>query len=336
MRLRPITRATGTPGDASARQRRLARSLGRDRPAARRRPSRAASPRMVRAMRREARAGRQLPFVVEYDGRFVGQLTVSNIVRGSAQFASIGYWIDETYAGRGIITRAVAMAIDHCFGPVGLHRIEVAIRPENTSSLRVVEKLGIQEVGYAPRFLHIDGDWRDHGLFAITREEVPAGAGAPPRSPLGRRRFTPVTGVISRHTGTGPFHVAEFRSYRQRRGPVSSHLRGARPRVGRLPDPQGAQAPRRDGERPPGRGPLRAGADPAAGAAAAEVAEAVTAAEAAPRRGLRPGTRPGGGDPRGRPGRCTRAVASRSQQRRPSSSPGARRAVARPGRRRRR
>jgi ribosomal-protein-alanine N-acetyltransferase len=67
------------------------------------------------------------------------------------------------------------MVIDHCFGPVGLHRIEVAIRPENHSSLRVVEKLGIGEVGFAPRFLHIDGDWRDHRLFAITREEVPLG-----------------------------------------------------------------------------------------------------------------------------------------------------------------
>ena len=67
------------------------------------------------------------------------------------------------------------MAIDHSFGPVGLHRIEIAIRPENVSSLRVVEKLGINEVGFAPRFLHIDGDWRDHRIFAITREEVPLG-----------------------------------------------------------------------------------------------------------------------------------------------------------------
>ena len=58
---------------------------------------------------------------------------------------------------------------------MGLHRIEIAIRPENTSSLRVVEKLGITEVGFAPRYLHIDGDWRDHRLFAITREEVPLG-----------------------------------------------------------------------------------------------------------------------------------------------------------------
>jgi [ribosomal protein S5]-alanine N-acetyltransferase len=130
---------------------------------------------MVRAMQREARAGRQLPFAVEYDGEFVGQLTVNNIVRGSAQFASMGYWIDQEHAGQGLMTRAVAMAVDHCFFVLKLHRIEVAIRPENTASLRIVEKLGIPEIGFAPRYLHIDGDWRDHRLFAITREECPKG-----------------------------------------------------------------------------------------------------------------------------------------------------------------
>ncbi|MFL6061347.1 MAG: GNAT family N-acetyltransferase [Marmoricola sp.] len=130
---------------------------------------------MVRTMAAEARMGRQLPFAVEHDGRFVGQVTVSNITRGSAQFASIGYWIDQAYAGRGLITRAVAMVIDHCFFELKLHRIEIAIRPENAASLRVVEKLGIPEVGFAPRYLHIDGEWRDHRLFAITREDAPKG-----------------------------------------------------------------------------------------------------------------------------------------------------------------
>ena len=130
---------------------------------------------MVRAMHREARAGRQLPFAVEYDGEFVGQLTVNNVVRGSAQFASIGYWIDQDHAGKGLMTRAVAMAIDHCFFVLKLHRVEIAIRPENVASLRIVEKLGIPEIGFAPRYLHIDGDWRDHRLFAITREDCPKG-----------------------------------------------------------------------------------------------------------------------------------------------------------------
>lgn len=130
---------------------------------------------LVRRLNAMARAGTTYPFAVDVSGAFAGQLTVNNIVRGSAQFASMGYWLDQQYAGRGVMPTAVALAIDHCFTTAGLHRIEIAIRPENTNSLRVVEKLGIREIGYAPRFLHIDGAWRDHRLYAITVEEVPPG-----------------------------------------------------------------------------------------------------------------------------------------------------------------
>lgn len=130
---------------------------------------------LVRSLRHGARAGRVMPFVIELDGRLVGQVTVNNIVRGSAQYASIGYWIAREVAGRGLVPRAVAMAIDHCFDGAGLHRVEICVRPENTNSLRVVEKLGLHEVGMAPRFLHIDGDWRDHRIYAVTVEEAPHG-----------------------------------------------------------------------------------------------------------------------------------------------------------------
>ena len=130
---------------------------------------------LVRRLHRQARAGTTYPFAIDVDGRFAGQVTVNNIVRGSAQFASVGYWIDQQYAGRGVMPRAVAMVIDHCFTAAGLHRIEIAIRPENSNSLRVVEKLGLREVGYAPKFLHIDGAWRDHRIYAITAEECPGG-----------------------------------------------------------------------------------------------------------------------------------------------------------------
>jgi len=136
-------------------------------------------PALVKRLRRQARMGQTYPFAVDVDDGtgavFAGQVTVNNIVRGSAQFASIGYWIDIEYAGRGIMPRAVAMAIDHCFTTARLHRVEVCIRPENSNSLRIVEKLGIREIGYAPRFLHIDGAWRDHRIFAITVEECPEG-----------------------------------------------------------------------------------------------------------------------------------------------------------------
>ncbi|HEU4515507.1 MAG TPA: GNAT family protein [Nocardioidaceae bacterium] len=130
---------------------------------------------MVRDLHRQARAGRAMPFAVTLDDAFVGQLTVSNIVGGSARWAQIGYWIDQKVAGQGVMPTAVAMAVDHCFFEAGLHRIDVAIRPENTASLRVVQKLGFIEYGYATRYLHIDGAWRDHRLFALTVEDVPGG-----------------------------------------------------------------------------------------------------------------------------------------------------------------
>ena len=130
---------------------------------------------MVRHSERQAAAGQSMPFVIEIDGGLVGQVTVNNLIRGSAQFASIGYWIDQAYAGRGITTRAVGMAIDHCLFVARLHRIEVAIRPENTASLRVVEKLGFRDEGLRRGYLHIAGQWRDHRTFALTADEVPEG-----------------------------------------------------------------------------------------------------------------------------------------------------------------
>jgi len=130
---------------------------------------------MVRTMRREARQGQALPWVVTYGGQFAGQLTVGSIIWGSARSGQIGYWIDESFAGRGITPTALAMAVDHCFHVVGLHRLEASIRPENAASRRVVEKLGFREEGVRVRQLHINGAWRDHICYAITAEEFPTG-----------------------------------------------------------------------------------------------------------------------------------------------------------------
>jgi [ribosomal protein S5]-alanine N-acetyltransferase len=132
-------------------------------------------PSALGSLRRLARAGIVLPFMITYDDELVGQLTVNNVVRGALRSAQIGYWVDREHAGRGIVTAAVALATDHCFGPVGLHRIEVDIRPENEPSRRVVAKLGFREEGYLVRYLDIDGAWRDHVTYALTVEDVPGG-----------------------------------------------------------------------------------------------------------------------------------------------------------------
>lgn len=144
-------------------------------PPGRQTPPRPSFRQMARHLRAEAQAGRMMPFVVLYQGRLVGQLTVAGITWGSMCSGNIGYWIDRAVAGRGVMPTAVALAVDHCFWTVGLHRIEICIRPENGPSRRVVEKLGFREEGLRPRYLHIDGDWRDHLVYALTVEEVPEG-----------------------------------------------------------------------------------------------------------------------------------------------------------------
>ncbi|MDQ0576116.1 ribosomal-protein-alanine N-acetyltransferase [Agromyces albus] len=129
----------------------------------------------IRNLLAHARAGNALPFVIEHDGRLVGQLNVSSITFGSLSSATIGYWVAQEVAGRGITPVSVALATDYCFSTLHLHRMEICIRPENTPSLRVVEKLGFRYEGLRRRFIHINGDWRDHFAFALVAEEVPRG-----------------------------------------------------------------------------------------------------------------------------------------------------------------
>jgi ribosomal-protein-alanine N-acetyltransferase len=123
-------------------------------------------------LRRAARHGTAMPFAVCYEGRLVGQLTLGNIVRRAFCSGYAGYWVDSRYAGRGITPTALALVVDHAFTAGGLHRIEVNIRPDNAASRRVVEKLGFRQEAYHHRYLHIDGDWRDHLGYAMTTEDL--------------------------------------------------------------------------------------------------------------------------------------------------------------------
>lgn len=120
----------------------------------------------------DARAGRARPFIIERDGRIVGQLTLSNIVLGSFRSCTAGYWVAHGSAGLGVVPTALALAADHVFDTLGVHRIEVNIRPENAASLAVVRKLGFRDEGVRPRMLHIAGAWRDHRSFALTVEDL--------------------------------------------------------------------------------------------------------------------------------------------------------------------
>jgi ribosomal-protein-alanine N-acetyltransferase len=108
----------------------------------------------------------------ESDGALVGGVTLSNVRRGVAQTASLGYWAGECYAGKGYITAAVRAVVRYGFDDLDLHRIEAACQPDNMASRRVLEKAGFTEEGFARAYLKINGAWRDHLLFGIVNERA--------------------------------------------------------------------------------------------------------------------------------------------------------------------
>lgn len=127
---------------------------------------------LVRTMDREGKEGRMLPFVIDLDGRIVGQMHLFGVTWGSLRSAAAGYWVTEEVAGRGVAPLALALLVDHAVRGMGLHRVEVNIRPDNAASLRVVQKLGFRDEGVRLRYLHINGAWHDHRTFALTAEDL--------------------------------------------------------------------------------------------------------------------------------------------------------------------
>ncbi len=134
---------------------------------------------MRRVLDRGARDGLLLPFVIDVDGRIVGQMQLFDVLWGARRSGWAGYWLDRGATGRGTATWALAALVDHALLEVGLHRVEVAVRPENTASLAVVARLGLPEEGLQRGLMHVDGRWADHRSFAVLLGDLRPGGYAP-------------------------------------------------------------------------------------------------------------------------------------------------------------
>lgn len=133
--------------------------------------SRLAFRRRLKRYVRELEQDQAYPFFVfEAGGALVGGVTVSQIRRGVSQTCSIGYWMGQPYAGRGLMTAAVRSLRPFVFDALKLRRIEAACLPRNLASIRLLEKIGFEREGYAREYLCIDGVWQDHLLYALLRE----------------------------------------------------------------------------------------------------------------------------------------------------------------------
>jgi len=139
--------------------------------------SRAAFRRRIRRYQREIRNDLGYPFFVfrKADNLFMGGCTLSNVRRGVTQSAAIGYWIGERYARRGHMYAALTAMLPFVFKVLVLHRLEAACIPENEASRALLVKVGFKEEGRARRYLQINGEWRDHVLFALLEDDRPVG-----------------------------------------------------------------------------------------------------------------------------------------------------------------
>ena len=120
---------------------------------------------------RDVAAGLAYGFGVFFDDALAGEVNLNHVLRGAMQSATVGYWIDQRLAGRGLIAESVIVVTAFAFEQLGLHRLEICIVPRNTNSRRVMEKLELREEGVALRFLEIDGVWEDHVRYGFTVEE---------------------------------------------------------------------------------------------------------------------------------------------------------------------
>ena len=139
--------------------------------------TRSAFRRRIRRYQREIRSDLAYPFFVfrKDDNLLMGGCTLSNVRRGVTQSAAIGYWIGERYARHGHMYAALTAIIPFAFQVLALHRIEAACIPENGASRALLLKVGFREEGRARRYLQINGEWRDHVLFALLEDDPPVG-----------------------------------------------------------------------------------------------------------------------------------------------------------------
>ncbi|APU44380.1 GNAT family N-acetyltransferase [Streptomyces sp. TN58] len=122
-------------------------------------------------------AGRLLPFlfVDVASGTPLGTVNLGNIQHGPLSSGGVGYWVDEACRGKGLATAAVREVCRIARDEVGLHRVEAGTLVDNLASQRVLAKAGFEQYGLAPRYLHINGAWRDHRLFQrILHDHPPA------------------------------------------------------------------------------------------------------------------------------------------------------------------
>ncbi|MBQ3543775.1 MAG: GNAT family N-acetyltransferase [Lachnospiraceae bacterium] len=103
------------------------------------------------------------------DNDIIGTISFSNILSYPFSCATIGYKFDKDYLHLGYATEAVACAILAVFRDLDLHRIEAYVMPNNTSSIKLLERIGFEQEGLCHQNICICGKYEDHLRFSLIK-----------------------------------------------------------------------------------------------------------------------------------------------------------------------
>jgi RimJ/RimL family protein N-acetyltransferase len=108
-------------------------------------------------------------FAIVFEGRAVGGVGIARGELEHRRSAELGYWLGETYWGRGIATAAARTVADWAFELPDLARLEARVFAWNEASCRVLEKAGFQREACMRHWAFKDGQLVDTFLYARIR-----------------------------------------------------------------------------------------------------------------------------------------------------------------------
>lgn len=104
--------------------------------------------------------------VICLDGQPVGAITLDQGTGRASMRAKLGYVLARSFWGQGITTMAVKKAIERGFKELDIIRIEAFVDPENSASIKVLEKSGLTREAHLQQYVIHRGRIRDRYLFS--------------------------------------------------------------------------------------------------------------------------------------------------------------------------
>jgi RimJ/RimL family protein N-acetyltransferase len=92
-------------------------------------------------------------------------------IDGHRHTADIGYWIDGSYEGRGLVTTAVTAVLDEAFGPLGLEKVTLHTEVANVRSRALARRLGFVEEGVLRAAIAFPNERRDDVAYGLPASE---------------------------------------------------------------------------------------------------------------------------------------------------------------------